>query len=245
MLGMTAGAVWAYLHRERVESAPLSVTLTNFTLATAIAMPASIIVQFCLITTISLSLTTVFSWGILMVAMAVPYFFSGVVVSLALTRSPFPAGQVYGMDLVGAALGCLGVIFVLNIMDGPTAVLFRGRVRRISCRLHVQRQRRRSTALEIGSLVASSRADHHRFTCLRHSQFTAPVGVRPILVKDQLERTGFKRYEKWNSYSRITVDRPLLRFPIFGRLPKMSAEARAMQATVVDRRWFWYADVPL
>src|SRR5271170_8392957 len=53
MLGMTIGAVWVYLHRERLESVPLPVTLTNFALAAAVAMPASVMLQFCLITTTS------------------------------------------------------------------------------------------------------------------------------------------------------------------------------------------------
>src|SRR6516225_11550554 len=50
MLGMTVGAVWVYLRSERFGSAPLSATLSDFALATAFAMPASVIVQFCLIT---------------------------------------------------------------------------------------------------------------------------------------------------------------------------------------------------
>ncbi len=232
MLGMTAGAVWVYLHRERIEAIPLPVTLTNFTVATAVAMPASIMVQFCLITTISLSLTTVISWSILMIAMAVPYFFSGVVVSLALTRSPFPAGQVYGVDLVGAALGCMGVIFILNVMDGPTAVIVAAAVCGVSALSFMSsanaEDRRRlksapwwrrpgpiTTALAVFAVLNS----------------LAPVGVRPIMVKDQLERFGFKRYEKWNSYSRITVDRPQLRFPdLWSGSAKMPPETRAMQA---------------
>src|SRR6516225_2205320 len=72
MLGMTVGAVWVYLRRERFESAPLPVTLSNFALLTALAMPASLIVQFCLITSLALSLTTVISWSLLLAAMAVP-----------------------------------------------------------------------------------------------------------------------------------------------------------------------------
>ena len=102
MLGMTVGAVWVYLRREHFDAGPLPATLVIFALLTAVAMPASIIVQFCLITTITLSLTVIVSWSLLLVAMAVPYVFSGVVVSLALTRSPFPIGQVYGADLLGA-----------------------------------------------------------------------------------------------------------------------------------------------
>src|ERR1700674_358163 len=83
MLGMTVGAVWVYLWSERFQSAPLSDTLSNFALLAALAMPASVVVQFCLITTAAFSLTMVISWSLLLAVMAVPYVFSGVVVSLA------------------------------------------------------------------------------------------------------------------------------------------------------------------
>ena len=71
-------------------------------------MPASVMMQFCLITSLSLSLTTVISWSLLLIAMAVPYIFAGVVVSMALTRSPFPTGRVYGVDLLGRGAGMRG-----------------------------------------------------------------------------------------------------------------------------------------
>ena len=109
MLGMTVGAVWVYLRNEQFAPARLPALLSDFALLTALAMPASVMVQFSLITTVALSLTTIISWGLLLAAMAMPYVFSGVVVSLALTRSPFPTGQVYGVDLIGAALGCVAV----------------------------------------------------------------------------------------------------------------------------------------
>ena len=129
MLGMTVGAVWVYLRRERFESAQLPVTLSNYALLAALAMPASMILQFCLITAPAISLTTVVSWSLLLALMAVPYFFVGVVVSLALTRSPFPTGQVYGVDLIGAALGCIAVLVLLNLLDGPSAVFVAGAIR--------------------------------------------------------------------------------------------------------------------
>lgn len=86
-------------------------------------MPTSIVLQFCLIITSALSLTMVVSWALLLTVMAVPYVFAGVVVSLALTPSPFPTGQLYGVDLLGAALGCVAVLVLLNGLDGPTAVI--------------------------------------------------------------------------------------------------------------------------
>src|ERR1039458_10319593 len=90
MLGMTVGAVWVYLGRERFQSAQLPVILSDFALLTALAMPVSMVLVFCLITSPALSLTTVVSWVLLLTVMAVPYVFAGVVVSLALTPRAFP-----------------------------------------------------------------------------------------------------------------------------------------------------------
>lgn len=232
MLGMTVGAVWVYLQRQRFESTPLPVTLANFALATAVAMPASLAIQFCLVTTISLSLTTVLSWALLLAAMTTPYVLSGVVVSLALTRSPFPTGQVYGVDLLGAALGCVAVLLILNFLDGPTTVVVCGAIAGLS-------------ALAFG---ASGNIENRRqlnsgpwwrrpvpiviaLTAFASFNSLAPVGIRPILVKDALEKSGLNVYEKWNSYSRVLARRPEIRLPdLWGPSPKLPADTLAPMA---------------
>ncbi|HEY4049910.1 MAG TPA: hypothetical protein VGM27_23860 [Acidobacteriaceae bacterium] len=225
MLGMTVGAVWVYLWRERFQSTPLPITLSNFALLAALAMPASIVVQFCLITSTVLSLTTVISWSLLLTVMAMPYVFSGVVVSLALTRSPFPTGQVYGVDLLGAALGCVAVIAILNVLDGPTAVIVAG----VICGL---------SALAFAASAGAE--DRERLELKSWWQKPAPVvlallalavfnsisaaGFRPILVKDMIEKPRQDVYEKWNSYSRIRAYRPgIAPPPMWGPSPKLPA----------------------
>jgi hypothetical protein len=232
MLGMTAGAVWVYLHRERLESVPLSVTLTNFSLATAVAIPASMAFQFCLITATPFTLTTVVSWSLLLVAMAVPYVFSGVVVSLALTRSPFPTGQVYGVDLMGAALGCMGVIFVLNILNGPTAVIAVGAVCGLSA-LAFASSADAEAQQRLQSYPRWRRPGPVTLALALLAIFNAliPFGIRPIFVKDVLEPPSIKTYEKWNSYSRIIARPPMLSFPfLWGPSPKISRQTRVMQS---------------
>jgi predicted membrane-bound spermidine synthase len=224
MLGMTVGAVWVYLHRERLGSVPLSVTLTNCTLATAVAMPASIMVQFCLVTTTSLSLTTVIAWSLVLIAMAIPYVFSGIVVSLALTRSPFPTGQVYGVDLLGAAVGCMGVILFLNLLDAPTAVILLGAIAAVS-------------AIAFSASAMPEDLSHFKaaprwrrpvpvaVALLIFALFNGllPFGIRPILVKDNLETSTFGIYEKWNSYSRIRASQVITGFPaLWGPSPMLS-----------------------
>jgi hypothetical protein len=42
--------------------------------------------------------TTVWVWTELALCLSVPFFFAGVVISLALTRSPFPIARVYGAN---------------------------------------------------------------------------------------------------------------------------------------------------
>jgi len=233
MLGMTVGAVWVYLWRDRFESQPLSVTLSNFALLTAVAMPLSVILQFCLITSAALSLTTVISWSLLLAAMAVPYVFSGVVVSMALTRSPFPTGQVYGVDLLGAALGCVAVIGILNVVDAPTAVIIAGLISGLSAMAFASsasvqdRQRlkskswwRRPMPVVLALLL------------LAVINSVSPYGFRPILVKDDVELSP-GAYEKWNSYSRVRANLPEMKTPnLWGPSPKLPPNTLVPLATM-------------
>ena len=52
------------------------------------------------------------AWAEFALCLALPFFFSGIVVGLALTRTPYPIGKVYGADLIGAAIGCIGALLV-------------------------------------------------------------------------------------------------------------------------------------
>ena len=63
--------------------------------------------------------TTFWVWTELALCLSLPFFFAGVVISLALTRSPYPVPRVYGVDLVGAASGAIGALLLLQLTDGP------------------------------------------------------------------------------------------------------------------------------
>lgn len=221
MLGMTAGAVWVYLKRASLSDEKLSTLLSDTSLLTAISMPASVMVQFCLITALLPTVTSVVSWVLLMSAMTVPYVFAGITVSLALTRSPFPVSQVYGVDLLGAALGCAGVIGVLNVLDGPSAILFAGAVAALAAWLFA----RGATAPEKAVLGARSWTRRPlplliALAALIPLNMAIPVGFKPVMVKDVFEGSWLSRYEKWNSYSRIVAYKPFDAVPyLWGASP--------------------------
>src|ERR1700741_1933637 len=73
MLGMTAGAVWVYLKRDRFTPGPLSSTLARHAALGAISMPLSLLVQFSLIVSFVPSLAMLMAWSLLLAAMAIPY----------------------------------------------------------------------------------------------------------------------------------------------------------------------------
>src|SRR5205814_10566036 len=57
------------------------------------------------------------------VAFVMPLTESGACITLVLTRLPYGGGWHYASDLAGAALGCLGIIFVWLVIDPVSATL--------------------------------------------------------------------------------------------------------------------------
>jgi SAM-dependent methyltransferase len=58
--------------------------------------------------------------------LALPFFFSGLVIALAFTHSARQVHRTYFADLTGGAFGCFLVVPVLLVFSGPTAVISAG-----------------------------------------------------------------------------------------------------------------------
>jgi hypothetical protein len=207
MFGLTAGAVFVYLRKERFRPERLSYDLAVATLAFAISTDLALLVQLTLVTGASLSLTSLVAWTELAICLAFPFFFSGIVVSLALTRSPYSIGKVYGTDLIGAAMGCTGALVILNVTSGTSAVLWVGAI------IGVAAFGFASSGLgnHYESPAPGAKLFHHRRSivalCLLFAiaNTLTIYGVRPTIIKDQLEAPNDLAYDRWNSFSRITV----------------------------------------
>ncbi len=230
MFGLTVGAVWVYLRGARFSQATLSADLAKYSAAFAVATGFSVVTQMTLAPVPTLTVTTVWVWLELAVCLAVPFFLAGVVVSLALTRSPFPVGRVYGVDLAGAAVGCFGVIFLLNVTDGPSAVLWTATLGMISAMLFAHSgigapavartfaermlQRRGVWIVALAAVAVLNGMDEGR------------AGIHPIFAKSRVEvLEPAPWYERWNSFSRIAVSRPLEDVPgMWGASPNFRGE---------------------
>ena len=207
MFGLTAGAVFVYLRKDMFKPERLSYDLAVATLAFALSTDLAILAQLTLVTGASPSLTSLVAWAEFALFLALPFFFSGVVVSLALTRSPYSIGKVYGADLIGAAIGCIGALVILNVTSGTSAVLWVGAVVGLAALgfassglgdLH-------ESAAPGGKLFRHRRSILAGCLLFAFANMLTIYGVRPTIIKDQLEAPADLAYDRWNSFSRITV----------------------------------------
>jgi hypothetical protein len=134
------------------------------------------------------------------VMVAVPFVFSGVFICLALTRFPAQIGKLYGADLAGAAIGCLGVIIALRWLDGVGAVLACATLA-AAAGLLLLRDVPRMVAL----LVTASLGGTAVWTGIHLARHDlAAFEIQYIRGTEQAEID----YERWNSFSRIAVLKP-------------------------------------
>ncbi|TMA68527.1 MAG: hypothetical protein E6J73_00320 [Deltaproteobacteria bacterium] len=224
MFGLTAGAVWVYLKGERFSEKTLSYDLGYFSGLFAFATAVCLAVQMTLAPVITRLFTTLWIWTELALCLSIPFFFAGVAISLALTRSSYAIAKVYGVDLVGAASGAVGALLLLNLTDGPSAVLWIAVVAASSSIVF-------STSA-IGGLPEIKPPFHlwlwqrqWIFLLLLLAAVVNPFlehGLQPVVVKGKFEFPGTHALRKWNSFSRVDVSPTFRGSPImWGPSPRM------------------------
>jgi hypothetical protein len=128
MLGMAAGAVFVFLHEDAFspERAPAAVARIAWWFACAIPLShiVSLVIPFLPMTNVTVM--EVLSVAASTLVLAVPFALSGVIVTAALTRCGGSIGRLYALDLLGAALGCVLVIPLLERSNISGAILVSG-----------------------------------------------------------------------------------------------------------------------
>ena len=192
MFGMTAGAVLVYFFPDYFKPERTNHHLGLFSLLFALSTVVSfwIDLRIPFITTDQLRIVS-FTY----LVTAIPFVFSGICVSLALTRFPLQLSKLYAADLAGAAFGCVALIFSLRITDGPTTVLILTLLAAFASVLFL---------LEVPTRGLLRLA----FSCcvllagLTVAQYASDL-IKLRWAKGVIESEPL--YEEWNSYSRVRV----------------------------------------
>ena len=224
MFGMAAGAVRVYLGEDAFGGDAAPGALARYATLLAIAIPVSHLVNLVIPIPSGTGGPVAIATAVTALVLAVPFYLSGVVVALCLTRIPGPSGLIYAVDLVGAALGAVAVLALFELGDITTG------------------------ALVLGAVAAAGALCFHRFAGTKRIAFSSaalalvvlataacvnnllggPIGV--AWSKGSYQRPGSSEFEYWTVHGQVLVT-PSKRMP-----PAYWGAPNPVE-TPVDLRW--------
>jgi hypothetical protein len=206
MFGMTAGAIFVYIFPKKFPQENINSVIARcsfyFSLTTVISFLLHLYIPFAH----SISIGGIALISFTYAEISVPFVFSGVCITLLLTRFPVSVNKLYASDLIGASLGCILVVLTLNISGGPTGVFITALFSGLAAIFFLKNSG--------GELKIVSR---FRKTVIIYTILIAAFGIfHTVLVNNNspLLRLYWARgewlekplLEKWNSFSRVSID---------------------------------------
>jgi len=194
LFGLSASGVFVYVMRARLAAHDTGRLLCAAALA---HMTATVVALACLVR-IPVSLTYSPDDLARMLAIyllaAAPFFTGGAVLSLAFARLTARINALYGSDLLGAALGCLALVPLMNLLGAPGVVLAAAALAAVA-------------ALCFAPVPWRAWAARAAFVVLGVPLALELAGLGPfeVVAIKGAEREHRLLYSKWNSFSRIGV----------------------------------------
>ena len=200
MFGMTVGAIAVYRFPEVFRPERVSLQLSLSAIVFAVTTVGSFLIHLSIPFVVDLSFVHLCAIAFTYLVIALPFVSSGVGMALVMTRFAGQVGRLYAADLMGAGLGCPLLVGLLGLIDAPSAVFVVALLGSIAslCFLRgaaepkLLRASRGVTAILAVTAIAVSVAGS------LHEPLVHVTWVRG-------ERDANPLYERWNSFSRITV----------------------------------------
>lgn len=213
LFGMTAGAMLVYLVPRFFTRQRAHYHLALSALLFSVTAILSFLVHLKIPFTFDLTFRGISSLTLTYIIISIPFTFSGICVCIALTTFPKHVSKLYAADLIGAAAGCILFKYALDITDGPTAVVIVSLFASTGAVFFAATSdtfRKLRNAAVIISLVFLSVSIVHTVMVWNQS----PV-LRLTWIKGGTEDKPI--YEKWNSFSRVSVHgNPTVMYSPFG-----------------------------
>ncbi len=201
MLGLTGGALISYRFRTILAEFDIRSQLSFSSLFFGLFIPLSIIAHnglfqiFGVDGTVPLVLFTC-------VFIAIPLLFSGFFVCTALTKVEEGTEGVYAADLIGGAVGCLAIVGLLSVVSIVTLLLLASLSAITAAYIVSTESTSKMSKIGLAGILSLMVVE----TVLEQNNGSLMV------FRNSFEYvwTGPPLFDKWNSYSRITV-RPIER----------------------------------
>ncbi|MDP2940602.1 MAG: hypothetical protein Q8O13_11135 [Candidatus Omnitrophota bacterium] len=214
LFGMTVGALIVYLAPKIFLPQLTQKHIAVYAYISSFAIIASLLSLFYLPALFAFLNISGSLIPILYILLSLPFIAIGVCLSLSLSRFPEHIGKIYSINLIGSALGCIGIIFILNSFNAPSAILFIACLSALSALLfgfagQLGRLFKLFCILTMLIFMSLSFKNEHSNS------------ITPLWVKGTIQKTP-PFYSKWNFFSYLTVGVPSRKPFGWGFSPKIS-----------------------
>jgi len=201
LFGTTAGALIVHQRPHWFTDDKVKRQMWRFALAYAVSVAVAFAGQLALPFRIEANIGSMASVAFTCTLISIPFVCAGVVVCLALTRFGDKVNRLYAADLIGAGLGCLGLVIAFIWFDGPSLVILVAGVAAVGAfvlALDAADRKGQVLGALAAVLLVVGAFGNHALVDGPH----APVKI--LYTKD--ERDTNHMADMWNAFSRLTVD---------------------------------------
>src|SRR6266576_778866 len=195
LLGLGAGGVFAYLTRSRLANVETRTLAAVLCCLNAVAIPLVLEIVLHIPVSLDLSWDNLLKLTIMYLAAAIPFGLTGILFSVVFAREAHAITRLYGADLLGGALACVGVVPLLNWIGGPNTILFAGVMMALAGTLWAVSSNTRKIAGTLAGallLLIAVNPDGRR--------------IDVIYAKGMFRDKEWVEFARWNAISRVEVD---------------------------------------
>jgi spermidine synthase len=221
LLGLGAGGVFSYLYRTRLarfETRRLIAKLCRLN-ACLIALLLEVVLHVPV--SLELSGRNFLRLSVMYLCAAVPFFITGLEFSLVFARESQHIPRMYGADLVGGALACLGVVPLLNWLGGPNTILFAAVISAVAGVVWATEARAKKVSAAFAAILLAVIAANHSGRI-----------IDVIYAKGVVRDASWVEFARWNAISRVEVDNQGQ-----GKAVVIDADASTYLMNVDPKKW--------
>jgi spermidine synthase len=196
LLGLGSGGVFAYLGKNWLGRFQTRALLSWLCISNALVVPFALGVVLHVPVSLQLSWSNSLRLTAIYLASALPFFATGLEFSILFARESQQISRLYGADLLGGALACLGVVPLLNWLGGPNTVLLAGVMATVAGATW-------SANATLRKLTISLAAALLLVITANHSGRLFDV----VYAKGTFRDKAWVEFARWNAISRVEVDR--------------------------------------
>lgn len=196
LLGLGSGGVFAYLLKNWLARFPTRSLAAFLCCLNAISVPMVLEIVLHLPVSLEISRGNFLRLSGIYLASAVPFFLTGLQFSIVFARESGRIPRLYGADLTGGALACLGVVPLLNYLGGPNTILFAAAMAAIAALVWATASWVRKAVCGLAVVLALLIAANHSGKL-----------IDVVYAKGIFRDPSWVEFVRWNAISRIEVDR--------------------------------------